>query len=210
MRTVRQITHGFGRSKVFLHRIGKVLLISSKIASLNLIIIDGPGGQRVIWGSILFLNDIIRVLLDHILLLCLVLQFILLINNLSRIIDLIIFYTLRLQILWTAIARLIKIELMFLGVLPQLVLLVMVFVPIRVLWLCILFIAFCRFSTLIKILLVHWVLHTGRLDLFATASWVCAILAWRTSADGCAASEWTWLGSCLILLFLKPIKSSAF
>ena len=46
--TVRQITHGFGRSKVFLHRIGKVLLISSKIASLNLIIIDGPGGQRVI------------------------------------------------------------------------------------------------------------------------------------------------------------------
>jgi len=133
--SMQLIVQWLGGPKILLMRIRKILLITRQIAPLNLIVSHLSCRQGVIRRGIFLLDDVVGFLLDALLLLILILDLILLINNLTRVIDFIIFNTLRLQIFRTTITGLIKVKLLFLGIFAHLVLLILLLIPIRIFWL---------------------------------------------------------------------------
>ena len=207
--SMKLIAQWLGGPKILLMRIRKILLITRQIAPLNLIVSHLSCWQGVIRRCIFLLDDLVGFLLNALLLLILIFDLILLINNLSRVIDFIIFNTLRLQIFRTTITGLIKVKLLFLGFFAHLILLILLLIPIRIFWLQIIFITISCSGVVIIImlfLLIYRISNTRSFDLLSTPCLICAIMAGGAAADGGAARQRSRFRTCLILLLLEPIQ----
>jgi hypothetical protein len=130
-----------------------------------------------------------------------------LVYDFARVIDLIIFNTLWLQVFRASIAGLIEVQLLLLCVFSCLVLIILLFISIWIFGFQIVFVWIGIGCIVIEIFLIYWMIYTWCFHLFSTSSLIGSIVARWTTTNSCTAREWSRLWSSLVLLFLESIKS---